>query len=61
MQRAQERALREQEARMWQAHQAHRTEAAPLASPLGADGAGRAGRVAEHACVPQKPPRIRRL
>jgi hypothetical protein len=61
MQRAQERALREQEARMWQAHQARRAEAAPLASPPSADGAGRAGRVAEHACAPQKPPRIRRL
>jgi hypothetical protein len=62
MQRAQERALREQEARMWQAHQAHRTEAAPLASPLGADGAGRAGRVAEPTFADSpKPPRIRRL
>jgi hypothetical protein len=55
-------ALRQQEARMWQAHEARRAEAASLASSLGADGAGRIDRVAEPTFADSpKPPRIRRL
>ena len=69
LRRAQERVLREQQARMWQAHQAaaRRAEAAPTAAPpLGPDGTRRIDGVAERApgtiCAEsRKQPRIRRL
>ena len=63
--RAQERVLREQEARMWQAHQAaDRAKAAPAAAPpaLDPDVDRRIDEIAErHDAEPRQRPRIRRL
>jgi hypothetical protein len=63
MQEAQERMMREQEARMWEAHQAaRRAEAVPAARSLDADKTRRAEDIAKRTGVaPGSQPRIRRL